>query len=133
MRISRRFVWLACGMLCLAVGLLAGCESASTDTGITVTPEETTLEGIGATVLLTASSPTPPVTAADGTNIEVTLYLPLEWTVSNPDLGGILASAGYTAVYECNGTIGQNVITVTDQAGNEGEAAVSQRAVSSTD
>ena len=78
MTISRQFVWLLSGVLCLAVAMLVGCESTTTDTGITVTPEESTLEGVGATVVLTASAPTAPVTAADGTGGVTTLYLPLE-------------------------------------------------------
>jgi len=105
-----------------------------------VTPEETDLEGAGATVLLTASAPTPPAepeeAAATDTTTNATtqtLYLDLEWEVSNHALGHILSQAGYTAVYESNGTIGQNVVRVMDQAGNEGEALINQLAVGSSE
>lgn len=127
-------------VLCLALITLTGCDSADTDSGITVTPEETDLEGAGASVLLTASAPTPPeeaddtaAAAAETNETTQTLYLDLEWEVSNPALGFILSQAGYTAVYESNGTIGQNVVRVMDQAGNEGEALINQRAAGSSE
>ena len=71
--------------------------------------------------------------AAETNETTQTLYLDLEWEVSNPALGFILSQAGYTAVYESNGTIGQNVVRVMDQAGNEGEALINQRAAGSSE
>lgn len=92
--------------------MLAGCESSTTDTNITVTPSsETGSTGSTTHILFTATGST-------------NLYLPLEWSVTNPDLGHIQESAGYSAVYESYGIPGENVIKVKDQGTAEGVAVV---------
>lgn len=109
---------LAGALVCaLALTLASGCEDAETGSGLTLTPASSELTGPGATVLLTASMPD------EGDEV----ILPLTWSVSNPSLGGILRSAGYTAVYESNGRIGQNVVICRDGLGREGLASVNQR------
>ena len=113
---------------CLAAVVImagsAGCEDAETKSGLSVDPPSSDLIGRGATVVLTASMPGD---IAVTTNINQEVILPLQWSVSNPSLGGIMRSAGYSAVYESNGAIGQNVIIVKDGYGREGLASVNQR------
>jgi hypothetical protein len=50
--------------------------------------------------------------------------LPLEWTVSNPDIGHIEGSAGVTAIYVGHGKLGTNAIVVKDRGKAEGAAVV---------
>ena len=98
-----------------AIHLLTGCESSTTDANITVSPSsETRTAGSDSHILFTATGST-------------NLYLPLEWSVSNESLGHIVESKGNGAVYESNGTPGDNVITVKDQGVSEGVAVVSQQ------
>lgn len=106
-------------------GILAAvsCEDAETRSAIEVTPDHADLYGNGATAVFTAEA----VFNPDTTNRNEELVYPLEWSVSNPSLGGIMKSAGNSAVYESNGTRGQNVVIVRDQFGREGLAGVSQR------
>ena len=106
-------------MVAVVAGLaIVGCETTeSTDTVITVTSSSSTLEGSLATATLTAS------TASTNT----ALALPLVWTVANPALGNIRASAGLTAVYESTGKVGNNIVTVRDQGQAEGIATIVQQ------
>ena len=95
-----------------AIHLLAGCESSTTNASITVSPSsEARTAGSDSLILFTATGST-------------NLYLPLEWSVSNESLGRIVESSGNSAVYESNGTPGNNVITVRDQGVAEGVAVV---------
>ena len=50
--------------------------------------------------------------------------MPLEWTVSNPDIGHIEGSAGVTAIYVGHGKLGTNAIVVKDRGKAEGAAVV---------
>jgi hypothetical protein len=109
--------------LLMAWGLSA-CERSEQGDAITVTPAVTTLEGPSATVL--TASP-----AEDGvvsSNRVEALYLPLTWWVSDPELGNITASGGYTAVYSSTTKEGQNTVFVSDEVGAEGNAVIIQRA-----
>lgn len=107
-------------MLALAgvgVVLTTGCESTSTaDEVITLTPASATLSGEGATASFVAS--------VTSTNAE--LVLPLEWAIGSGNLGRILSTAGLTAIYESNGKIGNNTISVKDQVGQAGVAVINQ-------
>ena len=94
---------------------ISGCEDRDTDKNISVTPQSTDLIGTGDTVVLVAADPVSDI------------VMPLVWTVSNPSLGGIMSSSGDSAVYESNGTRGQNSITVRDDSEREGVAVVEQR------
>jgi hypothetical protein len=93
------------------------------------------VRGEGATVFLTAFDPDQSVYAksSDDSSVVETnamgaqIMLPLAWRVTNPDLGGILSSGGYSAVYESRGVIGQNVVIVEDRFGREGVAVINQR------
>jgi hypothetical protein len=104
-------------LLVLGWGLAAGCESSTTsEHAIVVTPPSTTLAGGRGTVLLTA--------APANTNAVPRLFLPLEWSVSEPPLGRIESAAGTSAVYVGLGGRGANAITVRDQSKAEGVAVV---------
>jgi hypothetical protein len=55
------------------------------------------------------------------------LSLPLQWSVSRPELGIIVASGGYAATYmAADGTTGDNTVLVKDQYEAEGFALVRQ-------
>lgn len=112
------------GLLVAALGLLAsGCEDAETGSALTVSPSDSEIAGVGATVFLTAARPED----EDPTNRNEEVIYPLTWSVSNPSLGGILSSSGNSAVYESNGTRGQNVVFARDQFGREGLAVINQQ------
>lgn len=114
-----KFMMWVVGVLALAVmlGVTAGCESTSTaDSVITVTPASATLDGKGDTASFVAS--------LASTNSQ--LVLPLEWSLDRGDLGRILNAVGLTAVYEGNGKVGNNTITVKDQIGQAGVAVINQ-------
>ena len=129
-----------------ACGWTTGCDRAETDTALAVDPARSTISGTGATVFLTAFDPDQGVytyspepseyraakaswdSEASQTNaLNSQLILPLKWQVSNPSLGRIARSAGYSAVYESFGGRGQNYVTVEDQVGREGIAVVNHR------
>lgn len=118
------------------LGFAAGCgEDAQTDASLAVDPPSSTVYADGATVYLTAYDPDAVVygkvsmdSDVDLTNgVSSQILLPLEWSVANPAMGRIMASGGYSAVYESYGPRGQNYVTVRDQAGREGIAAIEQR------
>ena len=102
-------------MAALVLVSVSGCEDRDTDANIAVTPQTTDLVGPGDTVVLVAADP------------DADLVMPLVWSVSNPSIGGILSASGDSAVYESNGTRGQNTITVLDETDSEGVAVVEQR------
>ena len=106
----------ACAVVTLGALAIVGCENTSNGTVITVTPSKVELSGDVVTEVFTASP------ASDKT----TLFLPLQWKVSDATLG-VIDGAGWTAVYRRTGNVGVNVITVSDQAESDGTAVVTQR------
>jgi hypothetical protein len=114
---------LAAAALALAALLHAGCDRDVDDASILLTlrtqeddaesPSATVLEGVRSTLYATAANA--------GTN---TLVLPLVWSVSQPHLGAIAGSAGFSAVYQSHGIVGNNLIYCTDQAQRQGVAVV---------
>lgn len=109
-----------CGMTAITMAVTlsmgTGCEKTSdSNNTLTVTPGASTIQGNQAVTLVAANT--------NG----VAMLLPLEWKVSNPDLGIVTGSAGDTAVYESNGRIGVNTITVKDSSFSEGVASVTQQ------
>ena len=141
---TKRLKAIEAGLVVAALlGFAAGCgEDAETDTALAVSPASSTVYADGATVFLTVYDPDENVYGADAaarakasldsdvaeTNgVASHILLPLEWSVANPALGRIMASGGYSAVYESYGPRGQNYVTVRDQAGREGIAAIEQR------
>ena len=119
-----------CGLL--GVGLvgailmagLTACEDTERGTAIVVTPDTSTLYIANATVVLTAAPAEDPALSTNEVDV---LFLPLEWSVSDPSLGGIVSSGGYSAVYASTGRVGQQSIRVKDQGGSDGVAVVYQR------
>lgn len=112
--------WMAVG---LVAGLLAvnvfvtGCESTSSaEEVITVTPASASLIGQGATASFVASA----------TSTNSPLVLPLEWSIARGDLGKLLTAEGVTAIYESNGKLGNNTLTVKDKIGQTGVAVINQ-------
>jgi hypothetical protein len=55
-----------------------------------------------------------------------TVFLPLQWSVTEPALGNFRSVAGSAAVYESSGARGNNAIIVKDQGNAEGLATVTQ-------
>lgn len=102
----------------VAVMAIAACDTTKNqNSSLSVTSSPTgPLTGAGATATLTLSS----------VDTNVTLNLPLVWTVSDPNLGGIKSSAGISAVYESRGLAGNNVVTVRDQGEAEGLIVINQ-------
>jgi len=107
----------------LSLFLMIGCEDADTASVLVITPSSSEVSGIGATVMLKAGMGD----ALSVSNRSNQMILPLSWSVSNPSLGGIMSSRGYSAVYESRGKVGQNVVFVKDNYGREGLAVINQK------
>lgn len=103
----------------LGAGVLAwtltGCEEATDTAGVSVSPSSVTLTASNNTAQFSAT------TSGD-------LALPLEWSVTDPGLGGISYHAGSNAVYTRTSASGDNIIIVVDQYGRQGMASVHQEA-----
>lgn len=94
-----------------------GCEQASGTNALTVVPSYVDISsGI-------ASNGTLTFTVTGGLR---ELSLPLEWSVSNPDLGEINSRGGNSASYVAYSASGNNTIYVRDQYDAEGVATVVQ-------
>lgn len=109
--------WVVIGMMMVAVSgvMLTGCESTETvDNAITVTPSSAIVTTDVSMVTFTASL----------TSTNVSLILPLVWTVGDPTMGHIRAAEGVTAVYESTSKKGNNTVHVRDQGDSEGVATV---------
>jgi hypothetical protein len=111
------FIGVSVVMLAMAALIWTGCESAEGTSGIGVSPGSVTLGG-------TSSNGFTQVFSAQTSG---NLALPLVWRVSNAELGALVSISGSNATYRANeGRHGDNVITVTDQYGNDGSAIVMQ-------
>lgn len=116
-----------------------GCESAGGKEGIEISPGVVTLSLGGGTESTTWPSTDGSTAVTNGStnnnanvvvftaHVESELRLPLKWSVSNPGLGRILNSSGTKATYVRTSGNGDNLVTVKDQAGNEGTALVTQK------
>ncbi len=105
---------------------IAGCETGGDTVGLTIDPSFVDLAANANTngVVTTNSNVQTFTVETNGLRL---LSLPLTWSVSDPSLGNIAASGGYSASYVINGTnSGDNSITVKDQYGAEGVATVVQ-------
>ncbi len=115
----RARVWLGMAVLMASVCTLiltTSCEDVTTDTTIRISPDAPEVNR-NEVIVLTAAL------ASGGTN---NLFLPLEWSVSDPTLGTVVGRAGDTAVYQAGNRTGNNVIKVRDQTNNEGVTSVRQ-------
>jgi hypothetical protein len=101
------------------VGLLiVGCEDGGAANLVNVSPAEVYM-----------SAGTQVFTVADTTNSVSglrSLSLPIEWSVSNPGLGSIIATDADSAVYSRTASAGVNIIIARDQYDAEGIATVIQ-------
>ena len=97
---------------------LTGCEDAKGTHALTVAPSYLDLTAGG------TNATTQTFVVTNGLR---ELSLPLEWSVSNPELGTIGASGGYSASYIAyDNKSGINTVFVKDQYGAEGVATVRQ-------
>ena len=104
-------------MLAAAVCVVVvSCEKASDVGGVSIDPPDTVLAGSSNTVYFTVSVPSNSATA-----------LPLEWSVSDPGLGGIRGVAGVNAVYIRGSPNGINIVTAKSPDGSKGIAVVHQQ------
>ena len=111
--------WVLAGLVAVvAAGMaIVGCETTTTaDNVISISPESLTLSNSVDAVVFTASI----------ASTNVSLALPLVWSVSAAGLGTISASGGLTAIYQPKDVKGNNTITVRDQGDNSGIAVVIQ-------
>jgi hypothetical protein len=106
----------------ISVSLMqSGCEDAEGLEGLTIDPANITLSTNGQTVVLTVVGG---ITNRD-------LALPLEWSVSDGNLGRIVSSSGYSATYQrLSGGGAVNTVTAKDQYENEGYATIRHDAAS---
>jgi len=107
-----RVLWIAVVASGL-VWMMAGCEEES-GRSLGVSPGNVTIGRNVATFTLAVVS---------GTG---DLSLPLQWSVVNPQLGTIMQSSGFMAVYANTGQVGVNTVTVRDQYGSDGFAVITQ-------
>ena len=110
-------------LVCGIAGLFCGCESTSDGHALTVSPSSVSTSNRYEIITFEV---------AEGTNTTSEsglrdLSLPLEWWVSNPNLGSISGSSGTTASYILSSGSGTQTIYVKDQYGAEGHATVSQQ------
>jgi len=124
----------ACAVVAATVAcalIIAGCETAESDADafvLEVSPQVVELDGGAATSVIFTATAKSFSGGGSSTSAVGSIFLPLRWTVSNLSLGRIAGSAGNQALYSnVPGTEGQNIVTVTDQAGGEGMAVVNQR------
>lgn len=110
----------ACILPVFLMLIVAGCEPDDDDVRgeLAVTPAATTLTGDERTVILEAD------VGVNGAAPEPIVY-PLEWTVSDPAVGQVVAQSANKAAYTHTGRRpGSNIIIVRDQFGREGLATV---------
>jgi hypothetical protein len=106
--------------------LIAGCETGGDTVALTVVPNFVDLSSTVSTNSTVTNAITQTFTV--DTNGLRKLSLPLEWSVSDTNLGIIGASGGYSASYVRTSVSnhGDNAITVQDQYGAKGVATVRQ-------
>ncbi len=118
----------------MAAGLLVGCDEADVNGRLEVLPEAATIDANGGSVVFTAYWIEEE--DFDGTNLtarlrstppeDKELALPIEWSVSDSNLGSITAGSGNSAAYVSSGRVGVNTVIARDQYGAEGLASVTQ-------
>jgi len=108
---------LVCVLVVFAAMNFTGCEDASGLTGLTITPS---------VVQVNTGSNSNWVDFVVSGVISNTMALPIQWTVSKPELGYIAHSSGFSARYFRYAVDGDNVIIARDQYDNEGYALVKQ-------
>jgi hypothetical protein len=102
---------------CVCVLVFSGCERTDTDLVLVLEPENIQITE-GESITVRASLP-----SGDDTR---QIYYPLEWSLSDPDIGALRGAAGDTVVYEAGPFAGAGSITVRDQIGATGSASITQ-------
>ena len=109
--------WSVLCVLCVVcVGIFAGigCDTVgSSEDVITMDPPVSTVKGEDDLI----------ITVMD-TN--ATLFLPLKWSVSEPDLGSVSQQGALTAIYRGNDAEGVNTVMVWDQGDAQGTVIIYQ-------
>lgn len=108
---------------CCVAGFFCGCETGSGTDFLNVSPSSVNTSNKSEVITFTVAASTNDATESG----LKTLSLPLTWSVSNPLLGYISESSGYSASYVRNRANGINTISVKDQYGAEGHATVDQQ------
>lgn len=108
--------------ICAVAGFFSGCETGGGTDFLNVSPSSVNSSNKSEVITFTVSGDTN-TTSESGLK---TLSLPLKWTVSNPILGYISTSSGYSASYIRNSAGGVQTINVVDQYGAEGHATIDQ-------
>jgi hypothetical protein len=99
----------------LAAFLVTGCENVQTTDNNIIEVSPTSLAVTGRYIVVYSVSA--------GSN---SLYMPLQWSVSDPRLGTVTQSGALSALYQPNDLAGVNTITVRDQAEAVGFASIDQ-------
>jgi hypothetical protein len=106
----------------IAIGSFAmfqvGCDEAKGLNGLALVPASVTLSTNGQSVVITVTS-----SYTNGN-----LALPLVWSVSDPTLGNVTHSSGFSATYVRLNVNGVNTVIARDQYENEGYASIQQSA-----
>lgn len=127
MRIARLSVVGAAATMIAAMMLWVGCEESTSDMTIAVSPSSIGVTNSAASASVITFVASLPGATTNSSGAAETLDFPLEWNLSDWSLGGIMETRGSSAIYVTTlGRAGANVITVRDQAGREGQAAIAQ-------
>lgn len=111
--------WVAWGVVgvCVAAVVLGvagvGCDSVTQSGDVVITTDVPALMATGRVAVV--------ITANDTNG---TLYLPLEWSVSDATLGTVTKQGALTALYQGNAQVGINTVTVKDQGNAEGLSVI---------
>ena len=114
-------------VFCVCAALIAGCESSSKSGTLGILPGTYVLmQGAQRVLVFTV------VDGSGGTNAAGTaqlggMSLPVDWSVSNRELGEIIATDGQRGTYTRTALGGVNIVTARDQSGSEVIATVEQR------
>jgi hypothetical protein len=103
-------------------GLFSGCETGGDKNGLSITPSSVSSSNRTEGIVFTVDSGTNTTTESGVKE----LSLPLTWRTTNPLLGSITSSGGYSCTYVRNSSRGVQTIIVEDQYGSQGSATVNQ-------
>ena len=106
----------------LLAGFFSGCETGGGTRGLSVSPSSVNSSNRSEAITFTVGGDTNTTTESGLRE----LSLPLTWRITNPMLGSIAASGGYSCTYVRNSTRGVQTIMVEDQYGAQGSATVDQ-------
>ncbi len=111
--------WTTWGFLSVVVAVVVagvlgvGCDTVTQSGSVVITTDVPSLTATGRVAVV--------ITANDTNG---TLYLPLEWSVSDAALGSVTKQGALTALYQGNAQVGINTVTVRDQGNAEGFSVI---------